>query len=125
MRSSTPNRPFLLALLMLIAVIAPPQTSAFITQAYADTAQNAPEPGSDEAHPMEPDSSRLKLGDACQRKTDNIPGKVKRDGCGRWYCGRADIKDIVELIPNVDKVANCTWRLQGNRCLCAKNGSSN
>lgn len=62
----------------------------------------------------------IKIGDKCERKTDRIPGAVKRDGCGRWYCGRADVKDITEVVPNIEEVAQCTWRLEGRRCLCAK-----
>lgn len=63
-----------------------------------------------------------KIGDKCERKTDAIPGVIKRDGCGRWYCGRADVKDITELVPNIEEVAHCKWQLQGSRCLCAKSG---
>lgn len=65
----------------------------------------------------------IKTGDKCKRRTDDIPGVVKQDGCGRWYCGRADVKDIVELVPNIEEVAHCKWQLQGSRCLCVKTGA--
>jgi hypothetical protein len=121
MRAPKPNRHAFLTLLTVLAMVALPLAPSGIAPAHAATAQAEPEPGSDEAHPMKaPPPVKLKLGDACQRKTDNIAGKVKRDGCGRWYCGRADMKDIVEIVPNVDRVAHCTWRIQGTRCLCVK-----
>jgi hypothetical protein len=67
--------------------------------------------------------TNIKTGDKCERKTDAIPGVVKQDGCGRWYCGRADVKDITELVPNIEEVAHCKWQLQGSRCLCVKSGT--
>ena len=77
----------------------------------------APAYGADERQAV------AKIGDKCERKTDAIPGVIKRDGCGRWYCGRADVKDITELVPNIEEVAHCKWQLQGSRCLCAKSGA--
>lgn len=69
-----------------------------------------------------PAKTSIKIGDKCERKTDRIPGAIKRDGCGRWYCGRADLKDIAEIVPNIEKVAHCRWQLKGTRCLCVKTG---
>ena len=62
----------------------------------------------------------LKQGDPCTRKTDSNPGVVKRDACGRWYCGRRDIRDITEIAPNLANDIDCTWRLEGSRCLCRR-----
>jgi hypothetical protein len=64
-----------------------------------------------------------KLGDACQRHTDLRTGVVKRDACGRWYCGRTDVKDVIENRPNVAEEIGCVWTLQGDRCRCIRNQS--
>lgn len=108
----------LLALLLLMAIALPAQPQIFVAAAFAADKDKA---GTEKA---KEGKHKLKVGEACKRKTDAIPGKVKRDACGRWYCGRADVKDISEIAPNLDKVAHCTWRLEGSRCLCAKTGSS-
>jgi len=67
----------------------------------------------------------IKLGDACNRKTDKASGIVKRDACGRWYCGKADVKEIAELRPDIASKIKCSWKLQisekGMLCLCARN----
>jgi hypothetical protein len=67
--------------------------------------------------------SGQKLGDACARKSDSAPGVVKRDACGRWYCGRTDVKDIIELRPNLAADLGCVWQLEGQRCRCVRNFS--
>lgn len=60
------------------------------------------------------------LGAACARKTDSHRGLVKRDACDRWYCGRADQKDVIEALPNFARDFNCTWRLEGDNCKCRR-----
>jgi hypothetical protein len=62
----------------------------------------------------------IKTGDACARKTDTARGIVKIDACGRWYCGRADVRDIIEVRPRYAEEAGCTWRLEGSRCKCRR-----
>jgi hypothetical protein len=62
----------------------------------------------------------IKAGDACDRKTDTARGIVKVDACGRWYCGRADVKDIIEVRPKYAEEVGCTWRLEDNRCKCRR-----
>src|SRR5262249_52810512 len=57
--------------------------------------------------------SGQKLGDACTRKSDQKGGVVKRDACGRWYCGLAEVKDIIELRPNIASELGCAWQLEG------------
>lgn len=67
-----------------------------------------------------PTPTIVKVGDPCQRRTDTHVGVVKVDACGRWYCGREDIKDIIEVRPDIAEVLNCTWRLEGERCKCRR-----
>lgn len=62
----------------------------------------------------------IKAGDACARKTDSARGVVKVDACGRWYCGRADAKDIIEERPRLAEELHCTWRLEGEHCRCRR-----
>ena len=62
----------------------------------------------------------IKAGDACDRKTDKARGIVKVDACGRWYCGRVDIKDIIEVRPRYADDVGCTWRLEDNHCRCRR-----
>ena len=62
----------------------------------------------------------FKLGEPCARKTDTRPGVVKRDACGRWYCSRTDVKDIIEIRPNIAAEMGCTWRLEGDHCKCRR-----
>ena len=70
-----------------------------------------------------PTPTIVKVGDPCQRRTDTRPGFVKVDACGRWYCGREDIKDIIEVRPNIAEVLNCTWRLEGEHCKCRRDAA--
>lgn len=63
----------------------------------------------------------IKPGDACSRKTDKAQGVTKIDACGRWYCGRPDVKDITEVRPKFGEEFGCTWRLEGERCKCHRN----
>jgi hypothetical protein len=62
----------------------------------------------------------IKAGDACERKTDTSRGIVKVDACGRWYCGRVDVKDIIEVRPRYAEEVGCTWRLEDSRCKCRR-----
>jgi hypothetical protein len=62
----------------------------------------------------------IKAGDACPRKTDKAQGVVKVDACGRWYCGRADVEDIIEVRPKFAEEFGCTWRLEGQHCKCRR-----
>jgi hypothetical protein len=66
----------------------------------------------------------IRVDDPCQRKTDKAPGAVRIDGCGRVYCGRADVKDIFVVWPNIADQLNCTWRLEDNRCRCRPRDSA-
>jgi hypothetical protein len=62
----------------------------------------------------------LRVGDPCKSRTDPRPGVIKVDACGRWYCGRAEVKDIIELRPNIAAERGCEWQLDGNRCRCIR-----
>lgn len=63
----------------------------------------------------------FRLGAVCQRRTDTEPGVYRKDGCSRWYCGRADKKDISELLPNLAVDTGCIWRVEAaNQCMCRK-----
>ena len=62
----------------------------------------------------------IKAGDTCDRKTDKSPGIVKVDACGRWYCGKTAVKDIIEVRPKFAEEFGCTWRLEGERCKCRR-----
>lgn len=66
--------------------------------------------------------SGLPLGDPCTRRTDARAGVVKRDACGRVYCGRRDLKDITETMPEFSARHACTWRLEGAHCKCRRPG---
>src|SRR5947208_1303020 len=59
-------------------------------------------------------------GDRCVRRTDTKRGIIKRDACGRWYCGLSDVADIAEIEPDLAGKTGCSWRLEGNRCLCRR-----
>lgn len=58
------------------------------------------------------------IGQSCQRRTDNIPGIVKMDACGRIYCGRIDINDITVLNPRFAEDMQCRWTLVEELCKC-------
>jgi hypothetical protein len=68
--------------------------------------------------PTDASGKPYKIGDICTRRTDTRPGVIKRDACSRWYCGRSDQKDIIEIRPNWALETNCLWRLEGNACKC-------
>lgn len=70
--------------------------------------------------PRQRELKLIKAGDPCDRKTDKARGIVKVDACGRWYCGRADVKDIIELRPRYAEEVGCTWRLEDSRCKCRR-----
>lgn len=74
------------------------------------------------ADPEAPTKARriVRRGDECVRKTDDHPGVVRRDACGRWYCGEPGQRDIIELRPDHAEKFRCTWRLEGDRCLCRR-----
>jgi hypothetical protein len=84
-------------------------------------AQSPPQPARPAAESVAPNGQ--KLDDACMRKSDQKPGVVKRDACGRWYCGRIDVKDFAETRPNLAAELGCTWQLEGQRCRCVRNFS--
>jgi hypothetical protein len=71
-----------------------------------------------------PKPTIVKVGDPCKTRTDPRSGVVKIDACGRWYCGRKDVKDIIEVRPNIADVLNCTWRLEGEQCRCRRNAET-
>lgn len=61
---------------------------------------------------------QFRRGDTCRPPYTDKPGIVKVDGCGRWYCGRADIKDLIELLPNFAAEHKCKWTYRNNSCKC-------
>ena len=65
----------------------------------------------------------VRLGDSCDRRTDKEPGKVKRDACGRWYCGMAKSQDVMEINPTIATQVGCTWQVVGDFCRCIKPGT--
>ncbi len=65
----------------------------------------------------------VKVGDPCRARSDPRPGVIKVDACGRWYCGRPEVKDIVELRPNIAEERGCEWQVVGGRCRCLRIGS--
>jgi hypothetical protein len=64
------------------------------------------------------DGKLLIIGEACQRRTDNSEGRITRDFCGRFYCGRAKSPDPSEVIPDWPQRHGCTFRLVGQQCRC-------
>lgn len=60
------------------------------------------------------------VGDPCRARADPRPGVIKVDACGRWYCGRPEVKDIVELRPNIAEERGCEWQVVGERCRCLR-----
>ena len=66
----------------------------------------------------------VKVGDPCKTRTDPRSGVVKVDACGRWYCGREDVKDIIEVRPNIAEALNCTWRIEGTLCRCRRDAAT-
>ena len=73
-----------------------------------------------QTRPQQRQLKLIKAGDACERKTDTARGIVKVDACGRWYCGRANVKDIIEVRPRYAEEVGCTWRLEDSRCKCRR-----
>lgn len=112
------------AILLILAAagfafaVNPEQTSAQSPKsAPKEHPQAAPK-----ADPETPTKARriVRRGDECVRKGDAHPGVVRRDACGCWYCGEAGERDIIELNPNLATKFRCTWRLEGDRCLCRR-----
>jgi hypothetical protein len=63
----------------------------------------------------------FRLGASCKRRTDTEPGVYRKDGCDRWYCGRADAKDTSEILPNLAAETGCVWQVEAsNQCVCRK-----
>jgi hypothetical protein len=98
-----------------------------ITHADRACAQDAatphPAPPTTPSQAPAPNQTPIALGSACTRRTDTKPGIVKRDACGRWYCGRADFKDVIEVRPNIAAELGCKWVLElnppsGAQCRC-------
>jgi hypothetical protein len=52
--------------------------------------------------------------------TQPRPGVIKRDACKRWYCGRPEFQDIIQLRPNFASEMGCEWRLADQHCLCQR-----
>jgi hypothetical protein len=75
------------------------------------------------AGPADAAGKEFKPGEACTRRTDDFPGIVKMDACHRVYCGRKDVKDIMEIDPDIGERLHCTWRLVGDHCKCVRTGS--
>lgn len=90
----------------------PPSSSALQSIAPPEAIHHPP--------PHDRDGKVYVLGATCARKTDTRPGVIKRDACDRWYCGRADQKDVVEALPTFAHDFNCTWRLEGDACKCRR-----
>ena len=66
-----------------------------------------------------PAARPLVLGAACVRPAaDSSQGVVKRDACGRWYCGLASYKDPIEIDPKLAEKFKCQWKVVDNRCKC-------
>jgi hypothetical protein len=92
---------------------------AFALTAHDATAQTA----AVQADPAKPDPANAMLGVACNRVTDKKAGVIKRDACGRWYCGRTDVKDVIEVRPDIAKEMGCEWKIDGNNCVCRRAAS--
>lgn len=63
---------------------------------------------------------KFTLGEPCTMMTKNQPGVIKRDACQRWYCGRKDFQDIIQLRPNFAAEMGCEWRIVNQHCLCQR-----
>jgi hypothetical protein len=63
------------------------------------------------------------VGDPCWTRSEGRQGVLKVDACGRWYCGRADVKDIIEVRPDIAEALKCTWRLEGADCRCRRDAA--
>lgn len=77
-------------------------------------------PARSQTQPQQRQLRIIKTGDTCTRRTEKAQGVVKVDACGRWYCGRSDVKDIIEVRPKFAEEFGCTWRLEGERCKCRR-----
>jgi hypothetical protein len=65
------------------------------------------------------DIGPLELRRACKDPLhDGRPGVIKRDPCGRWYCGDAKLKSLLDVQPNYSAENNCTWQRMSWRCAC-------
>lgn len=62
----------------------------------------------------------FRRGDTCQPPYTGKPGVIKVDACGRWYCSRADIKDLIEVRPNFAAENKCAWTYKEGTCQCVK-----
>jgi hypothetical protein len=65
-----------------------------------------------------PSLKLIQIGDPCTRRTDSLPGIVKIDGCGRFYCGRTEGKSLSDVRPDLGSQLDCTWTLEGGTCRC-------
>jgi hypothetical protein len=93
---------------------APAQAIRWIMLALAVTIFAGPLP----AHAG--DEQSFRPGATCKRKTDDFPGVIKMDACHRVYCGRADVKDIMEIDPEIGTRLHCSWKLVSDHCKCVK-----
>ncbi|MCE9648956.1 MAG: hypothetical protein K8R18_04940 [Parvibaculum sp.] len=77
------------------------------------------------AGPADAAGKEFKPGEACKRQTDDFAGIVKMDACHRVYCGRKDVKDIMEIDPGIGERMHCTWQLVRDHCKCVRTGAPN
>ena len=70
-----------------------------------------------------PTQTIIKVGDECTMRPAARQGIVKIDACGRFYCGRTDVKDIIEVRPKIAAELGCEWQLVNQRCRCVQNFS--
>jgi hypothetical protein len=108
----------ILAVAGLAFVMDTARTSAQMPKSTPKT-QVQPPPETEVETPVQP-RRIVNRGDECVRKGDPRPGVTRRDACGRWYCGKASERDIIELRPDHAEKFRCTWRLEGDRCLCRR-----
>jgi hypothetical protein len=99
----------------------PLAAAAFVVSSIAAFAQSAPaltrEPFFGEVF-VTKNGKTARRGEACRPPRTDKPGIVKVDACGRWYCGRADVKDLIEVRPHFAAEQKCTWTLKDDVCRC-------
>ena len=71
--------------------------------------------------PPEPGQLVIRMGDPCQRRSDNRLAVTRRDACGRWYCGRKDVPEVAQVDPGFAARMGCKWTVQADkRCICKR-----
>ena len=91
-----------------------------LATARAQPAEPGPIPIQPNVAKMFLDGHKFTFGEPCTMMTRNQPGIIKRDACQRWYCGRKEYQDIVQLRPNFASEMGCQWRIVGMHCLCQR-----